>query len=57
MRESILATIERASVAASLNSACIILSARGVRFKVTVKEPNVIQYWATAHGIEGRLVF
>jgi hypothetical protein len=57
MKESMLAVIERASKMESLNRACICLAARGVSYRVTVKEPNVIRYWVTAHGIEGQLVF
>jgi hypothetical protein len=57
MKESMLAVIERASKMESLNKACICLAARGVSYQVTVKAPNVIQYWITEYGIEGRLVF
>ena len=57
MKESMLAVIERASKMESLNRACICLAARGVSYQVTIKEPNVIRYWVTAHGIEGQLVF
>ena len=57
MKESMLAVIERASKMESLNKACICLAARGVSYQVTVKEPNVIRYWVTEYGIEGRLVF
>ena len=57
MKESMLAVIERASKMESLNKACICLAARGVSYQVTVKAPNVIRYWVTEYGIEGRLVF
>ena len=57
MKESILAAIKSASVMESLNIACICLSATGVSYQVTVAEPNVIRYWVTEYGIEGRLVF
>lgn len=57
MKKSMLEAIESASVMESLNIACICLSATGVSYQVTVAEPNVIRYWVTEYGIEGRLVF
>jgi len=57
MKKSMLEAIEEASKMESLKRACICLSACGVSYQVTVKEPNVIRYWVTDHGIEGSLVF
>lgn len=57
MKKTMLEAIESAAAMGSLNRACICLSAARVSYQVTVKEPNVIRYWVTAYGIEGRLVF
>ena len=57
MKDHFLAVIERASQMESLHRAGICLSACGVSYQVTVKEPNVIQYWVTKYGIAGQLVF
>jgi hypothetical protein len=57
MKESFLKSIEKASAAGSIQSASIILSARGVSYQITNADPNVIRYWVTRFGIAGRIVF
>jgi len=56
-KEELLGRIAKAAALPTLDEAAICLSANRVSFKVTNAEPNVIQYWVTAYGIEGRLVF
>lgn len=56
MKEVILKAIDKAAECKSAQEAIHHLSV-WVSYQVTVAEPNVVRYWNTLYGIQGRLVF
>lgn len=39
----------------SMSRVCSMLSANGISYKITVKEPDIIQYWDNYTGVEGSI--
>jgi len=57
MQTYFLEQIERFSKMTNMRDALTGMSACGISYQVTNAEPNVIKYWKTEYGIEGKLSF